>query len=602
VELDLIDVFKRLAFDVDLDPYTVGYCVKRIAREGITFLTVTLPELSKCVLLSLKKGYFVRPTSICWKRQSLRYFAKFLNKIFDPGTGLLLEEPCALSLYSLRQLCEYNYKLALPFKEEVLDEFEDTFVKTDASVPSFGGYDSEWVDQLRKDFETYHSDLSRLTVDDILHEVSPKPGPGTFSSKKEFERDTNIKWYHRASSDYSYPEQFENWSWASRPLKSAPLARLAQDPIISEVLFVPKDSRGPRVIVREPFPLLRYHMAYNTIVANKLERATSFRVNFKDQLANRELAAAASMTGGWATLDLKNASDSVSAAIVVHLFRHSPGLSAFVNRRSRFAKLPSGKLIKLNKLAGMGSGLTFPTMSLLIHLSCTRAIVNFSGMPYEAAKKLVYVYGDDIIVPTKFVPQVKRGLDKVHLTLNESKSYDSGPFRESCGGDYLNGQDVAPVRNKLSGCVLTVSNTSHKLTLSGNLALLQLERHCRELMHAGLVRLADYYYSIIERKYGRLPIVHGSSPVIGRFSILQPDYPQDETGAYKTHRVIYPVPVAEEAFTDPYIHLRSRLVRRQPAPLAYLSESVDGSTFGEVNVPRTVKYRRTRVSGFRLMG
>jgi hypothetical protein len=58
----------------------------------------------------------------------------------------------------------------------------------------------------------------------------------------------------------------------------------------------------------------------------------------------------------------------------------------------------------------------------------------------------VYVYGDDIIVPSLFYEEAVNGLQRIGLIVNLSKSFADGPFRESCGGEYYNGIDVTPVR------------------------------------------------------------------------------------------------------------------------------------------------------------
>jgi hypothetical protein len=65
-----------------------------------------------------------------------------------------------------------------------------------------------------------------------------------------------------------------------------------------------------------------------------------------------------------------------------------------------------------------------------------------------ADTKLVSVYGDDIIVPTSCYTMLVTALQFFGFELNKSKSYASGPFRESCGADYYLGEQIRPFYKK----------------------------------------------------------------------------------------------------------------------------------------------------------
>jgi len=60
----------------------------------------------------------------------------------------------------------------------------------------------------------------------------------------------------------------------------------------------------------------------------------------------------------------------------------------------------------------------------------------------------VRVFGDDIIVPVDMVQTVMEGLEAFGLKVNREKSFWNGKFRESCGGDFYDGEWVTPVRLK----------------------------------------------------------------------------------------------------------------------------------------------------------
>jgi hypothetical protein len=101
----------------------------------------------------------------------------------------------------------------------------------------------------------------------------------------------------------------------------------------------------------------------------------------------------------------------------------------------------------------MGSGLTFPLESMvfctLIFLGIERAL----NRPLTQADVTqlygsVRVYGDDILVPVEFVESVIQSLEAFGAKVNRNKSFWTGKFRESCGGDYYDGYSVRVVRLK----------------------------------------------------------------------------------------------------------------------------------------------------------
>lgn len=599
MEFNYITLFKRLANDVGLDPYTIGYCIHRTSREGFTFLSVTLPKLSKAVLSSLEKGYFDRPLGFAYKGKSLRVFSKFLREIFDEK-GAVRSDVNPYAIKAIRTVCEYFYKYTLDFSEDQLADAEVKFIETDDRLdllPTNHAY----VSQLRKDFETFYPRLANAKVDEVLKRFNDSPGPGTFSAYKDWEASNRLPWYVRKDNEPSLAGEYSAYAGCFRSLKRGPLPELDKvDPGYSEVLFVPKDSRGPRTIVREPFSRLVGQMAFNRFFADGLNHQTHGRINFVDQSVNRELARNSSITREWATLDLKDASDSVDYRIMKTIFQNSYAAKFFVLNSTRFTKLPSGRFLKLNKLAGMGSGLTFPCMSLLIHLSICRSIVNHTGLPYREVSNLVYVYGDDIIVPTKYVRIAVRGLEAVKLQVNVDKSFVKSHFRESCGGDYYNGFDVSPVRLKMKNSDSTLNNG--KITFSKKHSFLELERHARELVKNHLSGSAEHLYRFLEKHLGKLPLISNSAcSALGRYTTDRAHYEMDETGTYKNVRVLVPVPAKVEAETSPYVFLARCLRRNLGNWWEHMEFVSGGSAFGVVTVPRQVRYKRVQLNGLNLI-
>jgi len=228
----------------------------------------------------------------------------------------------------------------------------------------------------------------------------------------------------------------------------------------AEVLLVPKDARGPRLISCEPRETMWIQQGLMRKLTTCMEAhpLTSGLVNFTDQGINRYQAYRGSITRELATLDLKDASDRVSLALVKRIFP-SNWYDAITACRSSMTKLPTGDILPLSKHAPMGSALCFPVMALTIwslltataNLAQTERSVRVSGRLKKASKRFnweepVYVYGDDIIVSQSFAAVASLVLESVGLKVNTNKSFVHSSFRESCGGEYFNGWDVTPVR------------------------------------------------------------------------------------------------------------------------------------------------------------
>lgn len=183
----------------------------------------------------------------------------------------------------------------------------------------------------------------------------------------------------------------------------------------------------------------------------------------------------ASITGRDATLDLTAASDSVARTLVKLLLpedwydlldclrshrtffsgKEKEILQRITGRslprgkdgKARSKKRPSdgdtdGEWFYLEKFSSMGNGFTFE-LETLIFLGLAVVTARRLGVRSEVGTD-IYVFGDDIIVPEEVAVPLTKVLRWCGFTLNERKSYITGPFRESCGGDYFLGHDVRP--------------------------------------------------------------------------------------------------------------------------------------------------------------
>lgn len=201
---------------------------------------------------------------------------------------------------------------------------------------------------------------------------------------------------------------------------------------------VPKDCEKDRGIAVEPSINLFYQLGWGRVIRARLGRARLDLVN--GQTIHRQVARVASIQGTSATIDLSNASDTICKTLVRLLlpWRWFEVLDAL---RSP-CTLVNNRWVVLEKFSSMGNGFTFELETLLF-AAISKAALAMQGQPCTFGRD-VYVYGDDIIVPTLGAKGVISALQFLGFTVNKEKSFVDGPFRESCGGDYFKGVDVRP--------------------------------------------------------------------------------------------------------------------------------------------------------------
>lgn len=201
---------------------------------------------------------------------------------------------------------------------------------------------------------------------------------------------------------------------------------------------VPKDSTKLRGIAIEPSINLFYQLGFGRVLRKRLKHSGIDLKNGQD--IHRQVACEASIRGHMSTLDLSNASDTVSRNLV-KLLLPSSWYECLNSLRSPTTQV-DGKTFRLEKFSSMGNGFTFE-LETLVFLGIASAALECSGIQVKYGENLL-VYGDDIIVPTECSSVVISALRFFGLTINKEKSFVDGPFRESCGGDYFQGTDVRP--------------------------------------------------------------------------------------------------------------------------------------------------------------
>lgn len=202
------------------------------------------------------------------------------------------------------------------------------------------------------------------------------------------------------------------------------------------VLTVFKDARSDRTIGAEPTGDIYLQKGVGGYLRSRLRR---YGVNLDDQGLNQILASHAYLRD-LATLDLKNASDSISIGVVRLLC--PPSMFNLLNRLRSANYQLAGQWSRFHKFSSMGNGFTFELESLIFFCVC-KAVEELEGDGDP-----VGVYGDDLIVSRKIAPRVIESLDALGFAVNKEKSFVDGLFFESCGKHYFMGIDVTPFYQK----------------------------------------------------------------------------------------------------------------------------------------------------------
>lgn len=214
---------------------------------------------------------------------------------------------------------------------------------------------------------------------------------------------------------------------------------------------------------------------------------------------NRRLAFIGSIHGCYDTIDLSAASDSVMWKLVKSWFSKSFLKYALWCTRTKYVSVKdpvmrSTSVYEQQKFAPMGSRMCFPVETIVFgaiaKASCVQARLTNETDEYPD----FVVYGDDIVIRHEATPYLLRRLDELGFVVNESKSFtefeEKFCFRESCGGEYLNGYNVTPIRLSRNGFKGLLPPCPHSDWH---------ESYLRQV--AGLIQLAN-------RTRNRLPFVH----------------------------------------------------------------------------------------------
>lgn len=488
----LADIAAVCGLNVDRDAREVR---NRTTSEGSSFLTKRLPALGKAFDNALSKADVKMDYSGFKTAGGYPLFMGGLFRLVFDHTGRSLCDVSPLTVRYIRQILYLWYKYELPYTQAQETSLEDRFIATDASLPDKIP-DCPVIQGARN--------LIALVVKDFSpKDFVPRHGPGSVATGELPWKKWSFKRLYRPIERVL---PFSEWyipclSYLARC--EAPLDYLeVLEEGTARAVFVPKDSRGPRLISCEP---LEYQWAQQAVAAELVfcinkSLLTSGRVNFTHQEVNRRYCRLGSIDGRWVTLDMADASDRVSTLLVERLFANTHVLEYLLACRTQCTVLPSGRLVRMKKYAPMGSALCFPVESLCFYALAVNVLVHHCGIALDKACERVKVYGDDLVLCREDYAAVMQYFPYVGLMFNEKKCCTGGFFRESCGLDAFLGEDVTPVkfRTRLS-FTRDISSIVSWIEYSNALDLLGYWR-CSEAIR-------EYVWRVFPTECGAIPYI-----------------------------------------------------------------------------------------------
>ncbi|DAD50651.1 TPA_asm: RNA-directed RNA polymerase [ssRNA phage SRR6960799_1] len=380
-------------------------------RADVLVLNNLFAECAQAIRLKHVRGFKalcsqISPHLFCLIKQDVER----LEKDDVEAAKRLLQAFCYTSRLSLRDI-------------DLSQQMVDEFISVEEKIPhTFNPHLTNALNKI----------IRRWLGSFLPGEIVPHHGPGAVAN---LGRCSVLEKYQDLSTDRRLEYAFGSPWWIGN---CQVLSRQSQ------MRFVPKSYKTFRSIGMEPATLQYFQQGVQRLLYDFVSRNRYLNnhIGFSDATRNQKLACLGSAARNYATLDLSHASDSVGYELVKKLFRGTWVYRYLICTRSTETRLSDGTVIELRKFSTMGSALCFPVETFLFAAVCelvTRA--------YRVSGDYT-VYGDDIIVPTQCAATTTSILEDLGFEVNTSKSFSSKDvwFRESCGGEFINGFDVTPLR------------------------------------------------------------------------------------------------------------------------------------------------------------
>lgn len=475
---DILAYEPSLRLDLERDLSRIN---SSIATRGVGVFLRDLPELGKILDQALSSGRLM-PSSLAFSKGYVngspipRLFKGIWLRVFRKN-GVLRQDIDSNFVFFLRTLlyCGKKYEFrapdaslyaatrefyvddeSLPPSSQIWDTDGSSIIggnnPSNASLTnrptdqydlfgSVSGADTKLLDTIQR-----VADIVSTSFGEFIPSTGKyKNGPGAVSERlRGMEKFLPTRWSDRLNAFFPPEGNSIPLGWDSDH---------SSDEICSRLISVPKTIKTPRLIAAEPSDHLWNQFSIMEYFYDKVSSSVCrFSINYRDQEPSKILALSSSLSGDFATIDLKSASDRISCWLVERIFRaNGTLLGPMIACRTRYVdlnldrKLPS--LHKLRKFTTQGSALTFPVQSIVFFCIIVGSQLvgkRVTRKTIEEMGKQVRIFGDDIIVPKDWFAEVKYSLEALYLKVNAKKTHFSGNFRESCGMDAFCGDDVTP--------------------------------------------------------------------------------------------------------------------------------------------------------------
>lgn len=540
----LAELGQELGVDTDHDRKTA---VGRLESEGDGFLAITLPKFRKTLERSLAEGKWVAQscTAFAMHKGLPRFLGGFLELIFRRADGVILDEPNPDAIRAFRQITglfgsfqpEGDLANGAGVSDRRLRAAFRGYIETDTQVLQHSrALTGEQLAEFRRTLDVVFGRLLRkLEYSVRTGALRPRHTTGgTADRLRGNKKYTFPEWTDRLEELFPYAD----YTVPSASLLSHRLCadgeglnvvfRSPESELPVRVIAVPKTREKPRIISMEPSYVQYMQKALGLLFAQQLKSDPLIKdlIQLHRREHNQEAACLGSVNGKLATLDLSEASDRLSLRLVVEGFSRYPWLvkamEATRSGRAEIAGVTETPLL-LAKFASMGSNLTFPIQTIVFTTLALQGMAKARRTDVRSvlqdARSTVRVFGDDIIVPSDTVPSVIEELEAYGFKLNAHKSFWTGKFRESCGGEYYDGTDVSYVK-----CRYPFPKSRHD-----HWELVHAVKLRNRLYEYGYWATAawmdDWLYDLL-RLY---PAVSDRSPILGRLTFLQSEgLPEDK--------------------------------------------------------------------------
>lgn len=371
-------------------------------------------------------------------------YAQLVSYDFDPDrevdANLVRDNLAAVSL-----LRKYRgFKTSIDTRQKAIDSFLAGEQQCAATNSRFR---NPLIDPLFKGINVYLHNAFTRKIEGILGNYKKEDffslgswGPGSTisitgndtSAVRKFRCERQITSNLYALIKDELPNEYPNWFPNSDSVdKLIPVT-------CSELLTVHKNAMTDRTIFKESGITTWFQKSLGTSIRRRLMR---HGYDLNSTTRSKEVARQGSLDGVSATVDFRNASNTISKLMIRESIRDNVWFTLLDACRTPSYTLDKGKTFHTFEMfSSMGNGFTFELESL-IFVAAAEAVHDYLGLGYEN----ITVHGDDITINTEAYDLYRDFCEFLGFTINLTKSFAHSHFRESCGAYYYRGLDVKPL-------------------------------------------------------------------------------------------------------------------------------------------------------------